>query len=73
MHFVAVVVKSTINVRGSSLLSAEMCKTSENVRKILHVTVQDDVLSSSGENQRGVRINTGKEVHGIRQWELQRL
>ena len=52
------------NDRGSSLLSAELRKTSKNVRKILRVTVQN-VLSSSGENQRGVRIGTGKEVHGI--------
>ena len=41
--------------RGSSLLSTEMRKTSENVRKILRVTVQN-VLSTSGENQRGIKI-----------------
>ena len=52
--------------RGSSLLSAKVRKTSENVRKILRITVQN-VLSSSRENQRGIRINTGKEIHGIRQ------
>ena len=57
------------NDRGSSLLSAKMRKTCKNVSKILRVTVQI-VLSSSGENQRGVRIDTGKEVHGIRHWEL---
>ena len=51
---------------GSSLLSAKMRKTSENVRKILRVTVQN-VLSSCGENQRGIGIDTVKEVHGIRQ------
>ena len=55
---------------GPSLLSAKMRKTSENVRKILQVPVQN-VLSSSRENQRGIRIDTGKKVHGIRQWELQ--
>ena len=58
------------NDRGSSLLSAKMRKTSESVRKILRVTVQN-VLRSSRENQRGIRIDTGKEVHGTRQWELQ--
>ena len=58
------------NDRGSSLLSAKMRKTSENVRKILRVTVQN-VLSSSGEDQRGIRIDTVKEVHGMRQWDLQ--
>ena len=42
------------NDRGSSLLSTEMRKTSENVRKILRVTVQN-VLSTSGENQRGTK------------------
>ena len=62
VHFVEVDVKS----RGSSLLCAEMLKTSKNIRKVLRITVQI-VLSSSGENQRGVRIDTGKEVHGIRQ------
>ena len=41
--------------RGSSLLSTEMRKTSENVRKILRVTVQN-VLSTSRENQRGIKI-----------------
>ena len=45
---------------GSSLLSAEMRKTSEAVRKILRVIVQD-VLSSSRENQRRIRIDTGKK------------
>ena len=40
-----------------------MRKTSENVRKILRVTVQT-VLSSSGENQRGIRIDSGKTVMG---------
>ena len=43
------------NDRGSSLLSAKMRKTSENVSL----------------NQRGNRIDAGKEVHGIRQWEIQ--
>ena len=45
-----------------------MRKNSENVRKILQVTVQN-VLSSSGENQRGIRVDTGKKVHGISQWQ----
>ena len=49
--------------RGSSLFSAKMRKTSENVRKLLRVTLQK-VLSSSRENQRRIRIDTGKEVHG---------
>ena len=51
------------NDRGSSLLSAKMRKTSENVRKILRVTVQN-VLSSSGENQRGIRLDIGKKFMG---------
>ena len=58
------------NGRGSSLLSAKVRKTSENVRKISQIIVQN-VLSSSGENQRGIRIDTGKKVHGIRLGELQ--
>ena len=37
------------NDRGSSILSAKMCKNSENVREILQVTVQN-VLSNTGEN-----------------------
>ena len=32
-----------------------------------------NVLSSSRENKGGVRVVTGKEVHGIRQWEFQLL
>ena len=52
------------NDRRSSLLSAKMRKTSENVRKILRVAEQN-VLRSSGDNQRRIRIDTGKEVHGI--------
>ena len=47
------------NDRGSSLLSAKMRKTSENV-KILRVTVQN-ILKSSRENQRVIRIDTGKK------------
>ena len=70
VHFVAVGWEKYENDRGSSLFSAKMRKTSENVRKILRFTVQI-VLSSSGANQRGIRIDTGKEIHGIRQWELQ--
>ena len=54
------------NDNGSSLLSAKMRKTTENVRKFLRVTVQN-VLSSSAVQQ----FVTGEEVHGIRQWELQ--
>ena len=56
--------------RGSSLLSAEVRKISEDVRKVLRVIMQD-VLSNSRENQRRVRTDTGKEVHGMSQWELQ--
>ena len=37
MHFVAVDVKS--NDRGSSLLSAKVCETNENVQKILRVAM----------------------------------
>ena len=58
------------NDRATSLLSTKISKTSKNVRKILRVAVRN-VLSSSGENQRGIRIDTGKEVLGMRQWELQ--
>ena len=47
--------------RGSSLPSAEIRKISEDVRNVLRVIVQD-VLSSSRENQRRVRTDTGKEV-----------
>ena len=36
-----------------------MRKTSENVRKILRVAVQN-ILSSFGENQRGIGIDTGE-------------
>ena len=50
VHFVAVDVKSLFeNDRGSSLLGGKMRKTSENVRKVLQVTVQD-ILSSYREN-----------------------
>ena len=56
--------------RGSSLLSTEMRKISKDVRKILRIIVQD-VLSSSTENQRRVRTDTGKEDLEIRQWQLQ--
>ena len=69
VHFVVVGVKSTRKIVDQAF-SVPKCKISENVRKILRVTVQN-VLSSSRENQRGIRIATGKEVHGIRQWELQ--
>ena len=58
------------NDRGSILLSAKVRETNENVGKIVRVTVQN-VLSSSRENKGGVGIDTGKEVHGIREWELQ--
>ena len=37
VHFVAVDVKS--NDRGSSLLSAKVCETNENVQKILRVAM----------------------------------
>ena len=57
------------NDRGPSLLSAKMRKTSENVRKIIRVTVQIG-LSSSRENQRGIRIDYGKEAHGLCQWDF---
>ena len=56
--------------RGSSLFSAKVCETNENVRKILRVAMLH-VLSSSRENKGRVGIDTGKEVHGIREWELQ--
>ena len=40
VHFVAVDVKSTYeNDRGSSLLSAEVCETGENVREVLRVAM----------------------------------
>ena len=39
VHFVAVDVKSTRTNRGSSLLSAKVCETNENVRKILRVAM----------------------------------
>ena len=55
---------------GSSLLGAEVRMISEGVRKVLRVIIRD-VLSSSRENQRRVRTDTGKEVLGIRQRELQ--
>ena len=51
------------NDRGSSFLSAKMRKTSENVRKILRVTVQN-VLSSSGENQEELELILGKKFKG---------
>ena len=56
--------------RGSSLLGSEVRMISEGVRKVLRVIIRD-VLSSSRENQRRVRTDTGKEVLGIRQRELQ--
>ena len=59
------------NDRGSSLLTAKMREISENVSKPYKLMCKKNVLSSSRENQKRIRINTGKEVHGIRQWELQ--
>ena len=48
------------NDHGSGLLNAEMRKTSKIIKKILRVTVQN-VLSSSGENQREVKPILGKK------------
>ena len=58
------------NDRGSSLLSVKVCETDKNVREILRVAMKD-VLSSPRENKGGVGIDTGKEIHGIREGELQ--
>ena len=58
VHFVAADVKSTRTILGQVFFSNKMRKTSENVKKILRVTMR-------------IRIDTGKEIHWIRQWELQ--
>ena len=51
------------NDRGSNLLSAKMRKIRDNVRKILRATVQI-VISSSGENQRGLESILRKKFMG---------
>ena len=65
VHFVAVDVKSTRTIVDQAF-SVPKCvrltKMSEKSYELL------DVLSSSRENKGGVGIDTGKEVHGIREW-----
>ena len=70
IYFPAVYVKSTRTVVDQAFSVPKCVILARMSENILRVTVQK-VLSSSGENQRGIRIDTGKEVHEIRQWELQ--
>ena len=70
VHFVAVDVKSTRTIVDQSFSvpkCVRLARMSEKSNKLLC----KNVLSSSGENQKEIRIDTGKEVRGIRQWELQ--
>ena len=71
VHFVAVAAKSTRTIVDQAFSVPKRVRLEcENVRKIILVTVQN-VFSSSRENQGGVRVDTGKEVHVVRQLKLQ--
>ena len=70
VHFVAVDVKSTRTIVDQAFLvpkCVRLARMSEKSNKLLC----KNVLSISGENQKEIRFDTGKEVRGIRQWELQ--
>ena len=69
MNFVAVAEKSTrtiVDQASSRPKCVRQTRMSENFTSYCV-----NVLSSSRENKGVVGIDTGKEVHGIREWELQ--
>ena len=70
VHFVAVDVKSTRTIVDQSF-SVPKCVRLARMSEKSNELLCKNVLSSSGENQKEIRIDTGKEVRGIRQWELQ--
>ena len=65
VHFVAVDVKSTRTIVDQAF-SVPKC-----VRLTKSYGLLCKMFSAVPENKGGVGINTGKEAHGIREWELQ--
>ena len=68
MHFVAVDVKSTRMIVDQAFLVPKCVRLTRKSEKSYELLCK--IFSAVPENKGGVGINTGKEVHGIREWEL---